>query len=333
MSNRPLFVISLDFELFWGMFDKTTLEKYRQNIRGVHVAIPEILALFKHHNIHATWATVGLLMSENKNELLAQLPPIALQPTYKDMSASSYDHIKRTTLGENAEDDPHHYGSGLVKKIIATPNQELASHTFSHYYVQDGGENGSAIFAADCDAFKKVSQKFNTPITSLVFPRNQITDTALATLKEFGFTAYRGTPHHFLYTGKKESEQTSPLLRILRLIDAYCNITGHHTYALRAVSGTHEYLKNVAASRFFRPYSSSLRVLEKVRIARIKNSMTYAAKHNEVFHLWWHPHNFGINRKENLRALTEILEHYEILKEKYSMESVTMREVATRANG
>jgi hypothetical protein len=70
-----------------------------------------------------------------------------------------------------------------------------------------------------------------------------------------------------------------------------------------------------------------------LRIARIKNSMTHAAKNNQVFHLWWHPHNFGINRKENLAALLELIAHYKKLHDEYGMESATMQEAAIRANG
>jgi peptidoglycan/xylan/chitin deacetylase (PgdA/CDA1 family) len=331
MSNKPLLVISLDFELYWGMFDKVTLEQYGENIRGVHTAIPEILTLFKENGIHATWATVGMLMQENKSELEALLPNPELRPKYADMSVSSYAHIQNTSIGEHASGDPYHYGAHLVEKIIETPFQELASHTFSHYYCLDGGENGEAIFAADCDAFARAAFKFNRPITSIVFPRNQANAEALNVCKAQGFTSYRGTPHHFLYTGKKEKEQTSPLLRMLRLLDAYINLSGHHTFTLESAKGS--ILTNIAGSRFLRPYSKTLRLLEPLRIARIKNSMTHAAKNNQVFHLWWHPHNFGINRKENLAALLELIAHYKKLHDEYGMESATMQEAAIRANG
>jgi peptidoglycan/xylan/chitin deacetylase (PgdA/CDA1 family) len=325
MSNKGFFVVSLDFELYWGMFDKVTLEHYGENIKGVHTTIPEILSLFEQYDIHATWATVGMLMSANKFELLSLLPPETLRPVYGDMSVSSYTHINEETLGTNATDDPYHYGSALVEQIIETPNQELGSHTFSHYYCLDGSENDEAIFAADCEAFKKVASHFNTPVTSIVFPRNQTTQDALATCKEYGITAYRGTPSHFLYTGKKEVAQTNIFLRALRIIDAYINISGHHTYTLARTK--EEGLANVAGSFFFRPFNKSLRIFEKMRINRIKKSMTYAAKHNEIFHLWWHPHNMGINRQENLYNLLQILAHYQYLKETYGMQSANMHEI------
>ena len=60
-------VISLDFELHWGVFDAFG-DKYNDNILGARKAIPEILALFKKYNINATWAIVGLLFNESKND-------------------------------------------------------------------------------------------------------------------------------------------------------------------------------------------------------------------------------------------------------------------------
>ncbi|RME25825.1 MAG: hypothetical protein D6798_08055, partial [Deltaproteobacteria bacterium] len=51
-------VVSLDFELFWGMRDKVSLQRYRRQILGGRAAIPRLLDLFVAHGIHATWATV-----------------------------------------------------------------------------------------------------------------------------------------------------------------------------------------------------------------------------------------------------------------------------------
>lgn len=328
MIQKSFFVVSLDFELYWGMFDKVTLEQYGPNLQGVHTAIPEMLAILAQNQIHVTWATVGMLMAKDKKTLLASLPSLNLQPKYGDIDVSAYNHIQKTALGENVDDDPYHYGAHLVEKIIETAHQELGSHTFSHYYCLDGSENSFAFFSADCEAFKKISEPYNQPITSIVFPRNQTTDDALTICKKFGLTTYRGTPHHFLYTGKKEQHQTNLFLRALRLLDTYINISGYHTYKFSTIYRTKNELMNVQGSWFLRPYSTTLRIFESLKIRRIKKAMTYAATHGEVFHLWWHPHNFGINRKENLQNLMEILEHFKVLQTQYGMQSANMQDIA-----
>ena len=69
-------VISLDFELHWGVRDSRTLDSYRANLLGVRQAIPAMLELFAARGIHATWATVGILFCRNKKELEDTLPTV-----------------------------------------------------------------------------------------------------------------------------------------------------------------------------------------------------------------------------------------------------------------
>ena len=54
--------------------------------------------------------------------------------------------------------------------------------------------------------------------------------------------------------------------------------------------------------------------------------MIQAAANGEVYHLWWHPHNFGYFLEENMLFLEQILTHYSSLKEKYNFESKSMIE-------
>jgi peptidoglycan/xylan/chitin deacetylase (PgdA/CDA1 family) len=325
-AKKGYFVVSLDFELFWGMTDATTLEAYQDNIAGERTAIPRMLKLFSEYDIHATWATVGMLMARNKTELLSLLPPHDLRPTYPDPRMSTYHYIEHTKLGESESDDIYHYGSSLVEQILKTPNQELANHTFSHYYAVDGSTNSDAILARDLDAHAAIAKTYGVTTSSIVFPRNQVSDAALSVLKEKGMTAYRGTEDHFLYRARGYQDQ-SLFIRALRLVDHYINISGNHTYP--RAKGHPSHITNIPSSRFLRPYMKTLAWLEPLRMLRIKRAMTRAAKHGEVFHLWWHPHNFGINQKENFNNLTNILEHFKMLQEEYGMRSMSMREVVT----
>jgi hypothetical protein len=279
--------------------------------------------------MHATWATVGMLMCENKAELLGHMPLQSFLPKYTQKNISAYEYLSTANLeGENKK---YHFGKHLVEQILKTPHQELASHTFSHFYTIDCTENTAVAFGVDCDAFTSISAWTNTSITSIVFPRNQITHEALRVCQEKGMTAYRGTPNHFLYTGKAEEKQTNLFLRGLRLIDTYLNLTGHHTHPLthtKEHAANPQTLINVCGSWFLRPYSHRLRFLEWLKIRRIKNAMTYAAKNGELYHLWWHPHNFGINQEQNFKNLESILRHFTYLQKTYGMESLHMREFA-----
>ncbi|HEY1200814.1 MAG TPA: hypothetical protein VGE79_07530, partial [Niastella sp.] len=46
----------------------------------------------------------------------------------------------------------------------------------------------------------------------------------------------------------------------------------------------------------------------------------------EVYHLWWHPENFGDYPEQNLNNLRILLEQYKKCKEKYNMTSWNMGE-------
>ena len=67
-------LVSLDFELFWGMLDVCPLEVYQDHVLGGRAAIPQLLALFGKYDIHATWAAVGFLFGENRQELETFFP-------------------------------------------------------------------------------------------------------------------------------------------------------------------------------------------------------------------------------------------------------------------
>ena len=60
--------------------------------------------------------------------------------------------------------------------------------------------------------------------------------------------------------------------------------------------------------------------------------MKKAAKNGRIFHLWWHPHNIGINTERNLKNIVELLDYYNVLKEKYGFQSKNMLELSNEIN-
>ena len=157
----------------------------------------------------------------------------------------------------------------------------------------------------------------------MVFPRNQVNVDYLATCSEFGITSYRGNQDTWLY--KNDNSNDSLFKRLFRLTDSYVNLSGDNTYILSKPFDSMPL--NIPASQFLRPYSNYLKYFDYFKLRRIKKSMTYAAKTGRIYHLWWHPHNFGINLKDNISFLIKILEHYLFLKNKYGMQSLNMNEI------
>jgi len=319
-KQKGILVISLDFELYWGVRDKKTVEDYKENLLGVNSAILTILKLFNKYKLHATWATVGFLFFETREELIRELP--AKKPNYVNSNLSPYEDIDN--IGLNEKEDPFHYAASLIKMITSFPHQEIGTHTFSHYYCLERGQNIEA-FKDDLEAAIKIAKKYNLNIESLVFPRNQFNREYIPICKEKGIKAYRGNQPSWVYKAKSEEDELL-LRKGLKFLDSYFNIFGHNAYSLDAVK--RDFPFNIPASRFLRPYSKKLKILERLKLRRILSDLTYTAEKGLIYHLWWHPHNFGINTKENISSLKKILDHYSHLQKKYGMESLNMGELS-----
>lgn len=318
------FVISLDFELFWGMRDRRTLEHYGPNILGVRQALPRMLEAFDAHGVKATFATVGLLFFRDKQGLLNGLP--AERPSYAHAALSPYNgHID--AIGADEKSDPYHYGESLIRMIQRHPAHEIAGHTFSHYYCLERGQT-EAQFAADLEAARRAARESGVELKSFVFPRNQYNQRYLSICAAHGITAYRGNERSWLYRARNR-DQESRFRRALRLLDTWIDLTGPNTHPLP--KATDAIPIDIPSSRFLRPYSRRFAWLDAMKLRRITRAMTYAARHGEVYHLWWHPHNFGRDLERNMAFLQRILSHFDHLRMEHGLESLTMGELAQRA--
>ena len=315
------FVISLDFEIMWGWRDKKNIEDYYgENLKGVQKVIPRLLETFDAYKIKATFATVGFLFFENKTELLNNLP--VLKPNYLKKELSPYlDEFEK--LGENYLTDTYYYAPHLIRQIQSYKEQEIGSHTFSHYYCLEEGQTVEA-FNADIECAKKIASKFGINLTSLVFPRNQFNTNYLDVCKQNGIICIRVNENSWLYKARSDDNE-SLFRRMLRLIDAYVNISGQNCYTDAFLKSTTP--MNIPSSRLLRPYFPKLKMFESLRLQRIKSGMSYAAKNNQTYHLWWHPHNFGIYQDENFAFLNKILDHYTKLNHTCNFQSYTMSDL------
>lgn len=316
----PVFTISLDFELMWGVFEKKNLKNYGKNIKGSKKAILKILDLFDNYNIHATWAVVGMLYYDNLKNLINDIPEII--PNYENQNLSSYNHMK---LLSNKKFSQYYSALNLVKDINNKKFQEIATHTFSHFYCLEKNFNKTS-FNADLNHAIKKAKNEKIVLKSIVFPRNQYNEKVLCECFENGIKSYRGNEKNFLQKPRNQ-KKLSLFIRLIRFLDSYINITGHNLY--EKIEKTSSKLYNIPASYFLRPYSNIF-FLEKLKIIRIKRAMLNAAKNNKLYHIWWHPHNFGSNIENNIIQLKEILDYYLILNKKYGMKSMNMDELVSK---
>ncbi len=318
---QATFAVSLDFELYWGLRDDIPLEKCQAQLANVNIVIPQLLNCFSQHQIHATWAVIGFIFFKNSQALCQHLPHT--MPLYADPSINSYLHLP-DTITEPAL-APYYFAPHLIKQIQQCAGQEIASHSFSHYCIEEDGAS-LLTFKDDLAVMNHLMQQWNIQINSYVFPKRQQHMDYLALLNEQGIRAFRGNAQGFMYQSPEKNNIGYYPKKFLRFLDAFINLSGHQTFQPSVARQFNLSLINIPASRYFTPYSSSA-ILNKQRLKRIKSSMTHAAQRGEVFHLWWRPYDFGKNVAENFERLAEVMQHFADLKAQYGMTSRNMQEI------
>ncbi|GHA53394.1 polysaccharide deacetylase family protein [Pontibacter akesuensis] len=317
IQNIPVFNISLDFELYWGVFDKVPLEEKQQYFSNTRNVIPQLLELFAQEEVHVTWATVGMLFAQDWEEW-QELAPLE-KPTYINRRLSAY---SQKALHGQQELQPFFFAPELVKQVAEAPHQELATHTFCHYYCKEEGQT-IVQFRSDLQAAKQIAARLNAPMRSLVFPRNQYNEEYLKVCLEEGITSVRSNPKDWFW---KDTVQDKLLNKIFRTGDGYFSLGQRTSFPLSSLSREKGMPLSIPASRFLRPVGNKP-FLNELRLKRILKEMTEAAKRKECYHLWWHPHNFGDFPEQSMADLKVIINHYKKLQEQYGMVSMTMQEI------
>lgn len=316
MQPKGIFCISLDFELHWGVFDKKHLPEYGSYFDKTRALIPEMLALFEANEVHVTWATVAALACAKGQELRDHLKTI--QANYLNEALRAV----RVGVGENEDMDPHHFAHSLIKEIKQVPGQEIGTHTFSHFYTLEPGANQVA-FSRDL----ALSSQYLDQPRSLVFPRNQYNEESLKVAKLAGVEVARSNPKQWFW--KTEAQSSEGLWKkVVRTLDHYFALGSKTSYRYEATCKKDEQPLLMPASRFLRPPSVLDKLLPGFKLRRIKNEMTRAAKNGEIYHLWWHPHNFAVNSRRSFDELKAILEHFKSLNAQYDFKSLNMGELA-----
>jgi hypothetical protein len=110
------FVISLDYEIHWGVFDKKSVQDYHENLSSVNFVIDRLLELSNRYDVKLTFSTVGLLFAENKEDLILHSP--RQKPSYSNTKFNPYNLI--SDIGNSERDDPFHYALSGIQKIKNT---------------------------------------------------------------------------------------------------------------------------------------------------------------------------------------------------------------------
>lgn len=317
-------MISLDFELHWGMRDHTAVDPGVTRMLTTSRSTVEALAdLFARREVHATWATVGLLFATTAAEARALSP--ATRPAYREARLDPYPE----PIGPTEDEDPIHLAGSLVDRLAAIQGQELASHTFSHYYCLEPGP-GADAFRADLLAAQAAAATRHLRLRSLVLPRNQWDPRLAPVLVETGFECYRGPQPGWAHRSRP-GDDSGLAVRAARLASTWAG-PGVPTFGwdeLVEPSG----LCNIPASAFLRPWAPSTKALQPLQEGRIVKALREAARRGRLVHLWWHPHNFVAHPAENIERLQRLFDELDRLRASDGMQSLAMGDVADVARG
>ena len=314
MGNGYL-IISLDFELLWGVFDKIDLENKKHYFKNTKEVIPDLLQTFERNEISCTWAIVGMLFNRNWNDWEQHIPKSL--PEYNNGKLSAYKFGKFAKLKTETE---YCFAPELIRQIQNTPFQEIGTHTYSHYYCLEPGQQLHA-FKNDLFKAKELAGDWNIELNSLVFPRNQFNQEYLDACIEAGIKSVRVNPDTWYW---RNTQKDRLIDKVFRTGDAYLG-PFDKSYRMSDITVYRNSLVLQKASRFLRPFKEGFQ--NKLKMNRIKNEMVHAARRGKVYHLWWHPHNFGDHPEKALKELIEIIEIYSYCKKNYNFQSANMDDI------
>ena len=301
--NKPGILISIDFEMGWGFSDyfNMPIKDHFRALDNVPMIVSNTLKMLLNRNLKATWATVGALSLSSLDDYNRA---VLMAPKYRDKRLN-IDYCKINEYGK------YYFAPQLIDLILNTNDQELASHSFSHIYFKEPGISRED-FVEDLKTFiDRWKSKYNLKIDSYVFPRNQIVYTDV--LKEFNILRWRTNEKGWYYNCNTKSDSTY-LPRLMRLIDSV-NMISKRACENRAY--------NCRSSLFLR--FNLPEALWLMHLAKLKKELSNL-NNDELYHLWWHPHNLGANPKRSLERLKQVLDIiYECCS--YGAESFMMNEV------
>lgn len=315
-------MISLDFELHWGMRDHAAVDPVMtSSLVASRSMVVTLAELFARREVRATWATVGLLFATTAAEARALSP--ATRPAYRVAQLDPYSE----PIGPSEDEDPLHLAGSLVDRVASIPGQELASHTFSHYYCLEPGP-GADAFRADLQAAQAAADHRGLRLRSIVLPRNQWNPELAPVLVQTGFECYRGPQPGWAHRSRSGGD-SGPAVRAARFGSTWAGpaVPTFTWGELLEPSG----LCNIPASAFLRPWAPFTKALQPLQDRRITKALHDAARRGQIVHLWWHPHNFADHPTENLDRLHRLLDEFDRLRSGEGMVSLAMGDVSDAA--
>lgn len=294
-KGLPIFTISIDTELIWGVLHQPDHVAYRAMHRSpdkTREIFHRLLDIFDRYNTPVTWATVGHMFLE-KCEGHDHLPSPEPDWYFEDPGGD---------LGSN----PLFYGRDIVENILSRNSiHEIAYHSFSH---PDFTRCSREVAEAEIKEGVKVADDLGIKLDSFVFPKNGINHIDL--LKKYGFKIYRGK-------SLQKWDANQPLLRkkINGLIDKFTSTPVDGIWR----NGIWELPSSMPLSDTQTPFMLPV---------RSSDGINKSIRRGKIFNIYFHPYDFLIQPSLE-KYLVKILKNISAERHHNNIHIMTMREIAS----
>ncbi|MHC1688641.1 MAG: hypothetical protein AB9879_13150 [Methanothrix sp.] len=263
ISAKPIFTISIDFELAWGFIlhqDNYILNVLKSDPDCGWSAVISLLKLLEKYNIKATWGTVGHLLLDDDELLPRDLPQF--RENWIDWSF--YNNLASNHL---------YYARDLCKKVLASSiNHEIGLHSFMHIPF----DRCSPIVAeAEIRLGLDIMKRYSIIPKSFIFPENLISQVGL--LKDHGFSIYRGD-NNYVFDNIYDSLRG-------RIVNNFDKLIGYPVLPQQR-GGIWE-IKPSTFAAIKIPYLNKPMSL----LYRGKIGVNRAIESKKIYHIWLHPWN------------------------------------------
>lgn len=206
----------------------------------------------------------------------------------------------------------------IIDAILDSPlAHEIASHSFSHP-LYDRITRAEA--EADLQEAVRAAAEWGLKLRSFIFPSNRVGH--LEALPRFGFIAFRG-PDRAWFAGYPRMAR-----QILNRADQALALTP--SLSLPEVKG--DRLVNLPAGMHFRipSWGASKRLPASLLASKAVKGIKRAIRERAVFHIWFHPFNFGYRAEAHFAALEKTLQFAAQCRDQRLIDLSTMEALAAR---
>lgn len=283
---------SYDYELLWGVWDTVGSAYVENYVSNANYAASLIIQLHEKYKIKATWAIVSAAIDQN----------CSIEQRIENTNRSPEEQFKMTEVFKRHKAlgaELYDISPGNLNQIKHSEIFEYACHTYGHKYAHTCSKED---LESDLQNVARVETEERS--TSMVFPRNVITDDALVSLENANFNTVRVNPQNILYRSIKGKGLQGQVIRALRFADSFVPI---QEYLSSAEYSFGEKLNFTEGQYFFRPKCGG-KILNFLHRKRLVFGLFYCIKHKKDFHVWSHPHNFGSDPEKSVENLKKLFD-------------------------